>query len=406
MSVSSDHKLSRRRFVIAGGALLGVVTAGASGVGYLLHRVNRIGDREGLLSPSRITDPQSALFRAYPGLRDHIPFRSLATLPTPVEKLDIINGTATGRLWVKRDDLTSPHYGGNKIRKLEHLLEHALQQGCNSLITIGGLGSNHCLATAIHGARLGIKVHLSLFDQPVTSFVRQNLAGYLAAGAEIHYCATLKKAYGFSRGLLKQLKKKKENPYFILSGGTCGLSNVGHVNAAFEIREQIERGDLPEPDRLFVAAGTCGTMSGLIAGLKLADLSTRVVGVRVVDGFPAYPRVIRYYAQSVADQLRKFEPSMAKVHIGMSDFELMTGYLGDGYGVVTAEAVEAVRQASPAITLETTYTGKTLAACIDYCRKGSSAENILFWNSFNSSPFEQSTTPGALPESIIRKLES
>jgi D-cysteine desulfhydrase len=396
--------ISRRIFLATGGTLLGVLVAGSGGARYLLHKLNRIGSRSNDFGSTEETLSRNALFRAYPPLARHVPWISLGDFPTPVEQLGSSLGLPEGKLWVKRDDLTSRVYGGNKVRKLEHLLEDARLRGRKSLITIGGLGSNHSLATAVHGGMYGFNVHLCLSDQPVTKYVRRNLAGFLAAGAKIHYCTNTSEAYRYSRRLFRELKGKGEAPYFILSGGTCGLSNVGHVNAAFEIAEQVKTGLLPEPDTLFVAAGTCGTISGLIAGLKIAGLSTRVVGVRVVDSFPAYPYIIRYYAQKVADYLRKYDRSIPNVRIEKADFDLLTNYLGGGYGAVTVEGKAAVELAASHISLETTYTGKTLAACLDYCRSSASEEKILFWNSYNSAEIEQSPTFDGLPGEIQEKL--
>ena len=182
------------------------------------------------------------------------------------------------------------------------------------------------------------------------------------------------------------------------------MSNVGHVNAAFEIAQQVKTGEIPEPDKLFVAAGTCGTIAGLIAGLKMAGLATRVVGVRVVNSFPAYPFIIRYFAQKAANYLRKYDPSIPRVKLRKTDFDLLTSYLGAGYGAVTPEAEEAVNQAAARINLETTYTGKTLAACLDYCSRAGKHEKVLFWNSYNSAAFEQSTEFSKLPGEIRQKL--
>ena len=397
--------IGRRVFLATGGTLLGILATGSGGAGYLLHKLNRIGSRSNDFRSTAETLSRSALFRAYPPLARHIPWQSLGDLPTPVEQLGSSLGLPEGKLWVKRDDLTSPVYGGNKVRKLEHLLEDARLRGRKSLITIGGLGSNHALATAVHGGRLGFKVHLCLSDQPVTKYVRRNLAGFLSAGAIVHYCSDTKGAYRYSRKLFSELKDKDEAPYFILSGGTCGLSNVGHVNAAFEIAEQVRAGLLPEPDKLFVAAGTCGTIAGLIAGLKISGLSTRVVGVRVVDSFPAYPYIIRYYAQKVADYLHKYDRSIPRIKIEKTDFDLLTNYLGQGYGAVTDEGMEAVERSASLISLETTYTGKTLAACLDYCRREAFEEKILFWNSYNSAEFEQSSAYDGLPGEILKKLK-
>lgn len=404
MSDLCKKKSNRRLFLTKAGALFGILAAGSGGAGYLLHKFNQVGSRTNDLRSTEESLSHNALFRAYPMLAKFIPWISLGDLPTPIEELGSSLGLPEKKLWVKRDDLTSSLYGGNKIRKLEHLLEDARLRGRKSLITIGGLGSNHALATAIHGGRHGFRVHLCLSDQPVTHYVRKNLAGFLSAGAIVHYCSDTKGAYGYSRRLFKELKAKGDAPYFILSGGTCGLSNVGHVNAAFEIAGQVEAGLMPEPDNLFVAVGTCGTISGLIAGLKIAGLSTRILGVRVVDSFPAYPYVIRYYAQRVADNLHKYDRSIPRVKIEKTDFELLTNYLGGGYGVVTGEGEEAVERAASRISLETTYTGKTLAACLDYCRRENSEEKILFWNSYNSADFGQSSTYKGLPFEILEKL--
>mgnify|MGYP001821622806 FL=1 len=92
------------------------------------------------------------------------------------------------------------------------------------------------------------------------------------------------------------------------------------------------------------------------------------------------------------------------VKIRKTDFDLLTGYLGSGYGAVTPEAAEAVKLAADRVSLETTYTGKTLAACLDYCRKAGDNEKVLFWNTYNSAIFEQSTEFSKLPEEIQQKL--
>jgi len=384
-------------------AILAMATS--AGVCYLQHNFNRLGRRpDDLDRDSENLPGQNALFKAYPALAAHIPWTSISQLPSPVEELGSVLGLSEGMLWVKRDDLISPFYGGNKVRKLEHLLEDARKGGHKSLITIGVLGSNHCLSTAIHGRKKGFNVHLCLTDQQITGFVRQTLAGFLAAGAKVHHCTDNRNAYNTMRSLFRELKKKGENPYIIFSGGTSGLSDFGHVNAAFEIARQVKTGEIPEPDKLFVAVGTCGTVAGLIAGLKIAGLSTRVVGVRVVNSFPAYPFIIRYFAQRAAKSLRKYDRSLPRVKIRKTDFDLLTGYLGSGYGAVTPEAAEAVKLAADRVSLETTYTGKTLAACLDYCKKAGDNEKVLFWNTYNSAVFEQSTEFSKLPEEIQQKL--
>ena len=130
-----------------GRRILGILAMGSSaGVCYLLHKLNRIGKRSyELQDDTKKLLSHNALFMAHPTLARHIPWTSISNLPSPVEELGSFLGFPEGMLWVKRDDLISPLYGGNKVRKLEHLLEDARAGGHKSLITIGGLNSNHCL---------------------------------------------------------------------------------------------------------------------------------------------------------------------------------------------------------------------------------------------------------------------
>ena len=404
MEKKEYNKMSRRGFIITGSAVLALLAAGSGGVGYLLNKLNRLGVKPDKIKVKPDMLSGSTLFRRYPVLIESIPWTPIRHSPTPVIEWEMAPVMEVKNIWVKCDNLTSPAYGGNKVRKLEHLLADAMLRERKSIITIGGLGSNHALATAIHGKTFGFDIHLCLFDQPVTSFVRRNLRGFLAAGARIHHSHSMKDAYLNARRLFKSQEKEGRAPYFILSGGTCGLSNVGYVNAAMELAEQIQEGLLPVPDKIFVAAGTCGTISGLIAGLKIAGLPTKVMGIRVVDSFPAYKYFIRYYAQKVADHLHKHDFSVPRINIRRNDFELLTGYLGEGYGVVTPEGEKAVEMASPEMNLETTYTGKTLAACLDYCTTTGKNEKILFWNTYNSAIFPEVNSTKGLPEKILHQL--
>ncbi len=178
---------------------------------------------------------------------------------------------------------------------------------------------------------MGFNVELSLFEQPVTSYVMDNLLGFLAAGAKLQYGDNIPEGFRNARKAFKTRKNNNEAPYFIISGGTCRLGNIGYVTAALELAEQIRNGLIPEPDRIFVPVGTCGTAAGSIAGLKIAGLHTKVMGVRVLDSFPANSFMIRYYAQNVANYLHKNDPLVPEVNIKENDFELLTDYIGNGY---------------------------------------------------------------------------
>ena len=136
------------------------------------------------------TEPQRAMFARYPGLESRLPFIALGDLPTPVVPLHTLAaaiGTRSGAagLWCKRDDLSSAVYGGNKVRKLEFLLGDALARGCTTILTFGGLGSNHALATAINCRRLGLECIAVLTPEPATEAVRRTLRYHQKLGTHI-----------------------------------------------------------------------------------------------------------------------------------------------------------------------------------------------------------------------------
>jgi D-cysteine desulfhydrase len=398
-------RLQRRAFLTLGAGAAAVIGLGGGGLAYSLRRINAIEH----FAPDRLASLRGSastpLFRAFGGLTQRLPWRPLGQYPTPVEPVSSASRQSGPRLWVKRDDLASPLYGGNKVRKLEHLLAEAELAERRTLITLGGIGSNHALATAIHGGALGFEVELALYDQPITPAVRRNLGGFLGANARVHYGASIPGAFVTALRLQTRSASRGGNPYFIMVGGTSRLGCIGHVNAALELAEQVARGEVPEPDTLFVPLGTCGTAAGLIVGLRLAGLRTRVAAVRVADPFPANAFVLRRIAQDTAEILRALDPNVPQLRIGLEDFDLLPDYLGSGYGYPTAAGETAVRVARPQLSLETTYTGKTFAACLDFCRQQRDTEaNVLFWNSYSSAPVPEPepTTWTALPAPLRR----
>ena len=206
-------------------------------------------------------------------------------------------------------------------------------------------------------------------------------------------------AYNMARVRSKQLKKQGCKPYFILSGGTCGLSNLGYCGAVLELKAQFDAKNIPYPDALFVPVGTCGTIAGIIAGIKLAGMKTKVFGVKIFDSFPANLLMMKYYAQNVLDCIQKYTGKTLG-RIKTNQFALLENYLGQGYAYPTSKGMQAIQLAKPYLKLENTYTGKTLAACLDYCHGEGKGRNVLFWNTYNSLPFNQSDTFNKMPEQL------
>lgn len=343
------------------------------------------------------------LFDAFPAGAGEIPWLSLATLPTPVEAWPVPTG-GPGHLFVKRDDLTSALYGGNKVRKFEYLLALARQRGARTLVTVGGIGSNQGLAAALHGRSQGLAVELSLAWQPVTDDVRRNLRGMVAAGARIHYASTTIGAVWNARRVTRGLRREGGAPFVLPIGATSALGSLGYVAAALELATQIREGQIPEPDRIFVAAGTCGTAAGLIVGCRIAGLRSRVCAIRISERMLTNTPLLLWQARRVAHLLGRFDQTAARLRLGWRDVELVGGYAGARYGAPTVAAETAVAWAAPHLRLETTYTGKAMAACLEACRGAGAGEVILFWNTFNAAPFPCAEPLAGLPAPLAAAL--
>ena len=362
-----------------------------------------------------ITGPTAfPLFDAYPRLRESLARVVLARLPTPVRRMENIEGALNcgARIYVKRDDLTAELYGGNKVRKLEFLLGKALRDKRTTVITFGAAGSNHALATAIYAKQLGLRSISMLVPQPNARYVRRNLLMSHRAGAELHHCEG---EPGVVASALYKLARRAAQdgqlPQVIKPGGTSPLGITGYVNAAFELRRQIEAGDLPEPDVAYVASGTMGTAVGLLLGLKTAGLKTRLAAVRVTDpSFTSAATAHRLFGKTSAF-LHKADPAFPATAFPEDAFVLREEFYGKEYALYTEEGMRAVKLAkeTEGIALEGTYTGKTFAALLADAASGALRDKtVLFWNTYNSRDFTDEVKDmdyHVLPKSLHRYFE-
>jgi 1-aminocyclopropane-1-carboxylate deaminase/D-cysteine desulfhydrase-like pyridoxal-dependent ACC family enzyme len=329
--------------------------------------------------------PKPVLFEHYPELADSINRVPLGVFPTPVQRL---KNLGHGNLWIKRDDLSSPLYGGNKVRKLEFILGDVRSRGKREVVTIGGIGTNHGLATAIYCRRLGIDVTLVVFDQPVTSFVRQNLLLFHKNGARLVYTKSM---IGAGAKFYITERLKRPNAYFLYAGGSSPIGVLGFVNAAFELKKQIDDGLLPAPRYIICPLGSSGTMAGLSLGVLLAGIPAAVIGVRVTRDrlgplHLATARSVRSLMRSTCRLLRSASPGVPDVAIGGQ--RVIHDYFGGDYGLPTAEGLGARRlfKEKEGIKLEPTYTAKTCAFLLDFIRDPSRADDaVLYWHTYNSA---------------------
>jgi len=305
---------------------------------------------------------------------------SLARLPTPIQRLErFADIPEEVEIWVKRDDLTGVELTGNKIRKLEFLLADALDQGCDTLITCGGLQSNHCRATALIGARLGLKVHLLLRgDEP--SVLEGNLFLDHLCGATVSYVpvSDWPNHATMAEELQDHYRKKSRKAYYIPVGGSDEMGLWGYIAACQELQSDFERLNF-NPDYIVLATGSGGTQGGLVLGKALMDLSPRVVAFNVSDDGAYFDRKIR---ADVSLWKRRFNCETDETKLEIITAE---GYLGRGYGVASDPVYDCIRDLarSDGIILDPVYTGKAFHGLVQELKRGADgqlpgARTILF----------------------------
>jgi 1-aminocyclopropane-1-carboxylate deaminase/D-cysteine desulfhydrase-like pyridoxal-dependent ACC family enzyme len=315
----------------------------------------------------------------------------IGVYPTRVERLDALG------MWVKRDDLTSPIYGGNKVRKLERLIPEALARGKKRIITVGAAGSHHVLATAVFAKRAGLAVEAAVVPQPRTEHVVDNMRADLAMGATLHPARTYPGA-GLSMVLHGGLAK---STYLVPMGGSNVMGSLGYVDAAKELLAQIEAGELPFPDAIVVTVGSGGTAAGIVAGLALAGVKTVVVGVVVAA--PVW--FVRFWTRRLVRATYAAAGGTDPRALANVPLELVTSQLGKGYGEPTDAARRALEVGEKAgLHLDLTYTAKCFAGALE-CVQSARFENVLYWHTLSSAPLEPllENAP-SLPKELERLL--
>jgi D-cysteine desulfhydrase len=306
--------------------------------------------------------------------------------PTPVRELTHL-GSEGGQapVWIKDDGEYSP-FGGNKVRKLEWLLADARRRGARTVITGGALATNHGLATARVASRLGMKTVLVLVPQPQSDHVRRQLERLRESGAELHLPRGRWRAYALSAWLLaRHTGLPLRPPYPLLPGGSTPRGCVGYVLASFELARQITAGEAPEPSHVVAPVGSGGTVAGLLAGLKLAGLGSRPVGVLVNDLTPMSDRKVARLARRTIAFLRRHGADISTPALSAADLDFERGAMGDGYGHATPEGdhATALLRDREGVGLDPVYTAKAMAALLDLNHRGAfGAGPVLFWHTY------------------------
>jgi D-cysteine desulfhydrase len=296
-------------------------------------------------------------------------------------------------VWVKDDARSAEPWGGNKPRKLEWILGDAQARGFRTILTFGGVGTNHGLATAVYARRVGIDCVLALTEQPRTEKVERQLERLRAAAARVYLTRDAKRTAAAAPliALRHAQSRPPRPPYFLPPGGSSAVGSLGFVEAALELAEQVAAGELPEPRSVVVALGSGGSAAGLAAGFALAGMRTRVHAVLVNDQLRLTESSVMRLAGRALRVLRRRGAGVTGVRLDAGAVRVVQGFMGDGYGHDTEAGAEAVAAGeADGLALEPVYTGKALAAV----RAGAVGDGpILFWNTNNGLPYEGVGSP-------------
>lgn len=339
------------------------------------------------------------LFERYPAMAS-LPRVEICSLPTPLESWSL--GVDCGSLRIKRDDLTSEAYGGNKARKLELLLGQAIDEGRRAVITFGAYGSNHALATAVHACALGLEPHVVLSPQAPGPFAARTLRAHAGLGTVIHPVDGWDGSREAVRVREELTRRDGIAPAVIPMGGTNALGALAYVSAAFELLEQ------GPADIVYVAGGTLGTALGLAVGFSLAGSATRVESVRVTPEQVGGADRASAIAADIIALMRRLDDSLPAIAPDELTFSPRDEFFEPGYGVLTTQTAAAVRAAAASgIRLETTYTGKALQALIEDADKaGLRDRDVVFWNTYSgTAPLPPPGSDQSLPPVLREYVE-
>ena len=306
-----------------------------------------------------------------------LPFVPLARQETAVEPMDRLRaalGPDCPVLLIKRDDLLAFALGGNKVRKMQALSALALGERADTLITCGGIQSNHARVTAAAGAVLGLRVVLVVNGEPPSRPSGNALLDRIF-GADVRYVASRDERAPAMDRLAEELREAGHRPFVIPLGASTPAGALGFARGVSEIAAAGIK-----PDVIVHATSSGGTQAGLIAGCALFGLRARILGISADDPASALEETVRTLLGQIASHL-----GAAPASIGADRaIEVDDGFVGSGYGVPTEASTEALELVARAegIVLDPVYTAKAMAGLISRIRAGEFAreQRVLFWH--------------------------
>jgi len=301
----------------------------------------------------------------------------LATHPSPIEELTRLSAalglTYAPRLFIKRDDLLSFACGGNKVRKMQAVAAEAVASGADTLITCGGVQSNHARVTAATGAVLGLKVVL-VVNGTAQATATGNARLDTLFGADVRYVANRDERDATMQSVAADLRAAGRRPFIVPLGASTATGAIGFAKGVAEIAGGVK------PTVILHSSSSGGTQAGLIAGCALLGVRSRVIGISADETSSSLTKTVGTLLDEMATRLGAKRQTIA----GDDPIEVDDAQIGGGYGVPTAASTEALTllARTEGILLDPVYTAKAMAGLIARLRAGAfaSSDTILFWH--------------------------
>jgi 1-aminocyclopropane-1-carboxylate deaminase len=306
-------------------------------------------------------------------LQTRFPRITLGFFPSPIQLLRRLSADLGVTVWAKRDDVSSGlAFGGNKIRKLEWLAAEAVQQGCDTLVSIGNIQSNHTRQVAAVAAVLGMRCRLvqeewTKWEDPVYDKVGNILLSRLM-GAE-----TLLEGEGYSTAVketweraLEQVRREGGKPYPIPAGASDHpLGGLGYANFADELQQQEKEMGVFF-DTIITATCTGSTQAGMVVGFKAQEKPRRLIGIDTAADAEMTRRAVTKIAHATADLVG------LKSEIRHEDIIIDPRFAGPDYGLPDGATISAIRKAAQleGMLTDPVYEGKSMAGLIAMARSG------------------------------------
>jgi len=301
----------------------------------------------------------------------------LGHFPTPIEHLKNLSKYLGGpNIFIKRDDCTGLATGGNKTRKLEFLIPDAIKNNAELIVTVGAVQSNHARQTAAACALMGLKCLIVLeqrLKNPPDAYSKSgNVFLDKLFGAEVKVCPKNEDVLEYSEKLIKDIKSKGTNVYFIPGGGSNPIGALGYVECLHEIIKDNKKYNFSQ---IVHATGSSGTQAGLLAGRKYFNCNIPITGICVRHKKDIQVDKVYIEAKKTCEKLQ------CEI-LDKSDVIVYDEYIGSGYGEPTKGMIEATKLLArkEAILLDPVYSGKAFAGLIDLIKnkKFTKNDNILF----------------------------